>query len=297
MAATHTEPACIVNGSPEELFLRTCSLDESNGEWEELEQFWGEEKCRERRSSVSMSSSLEKHLMYDDYLEEPLPKHFEESYEIGNEFLMVNGVDIKDVPTIYRANGFQPHELIVIGTYIDKNVIPGFQYKVRKNLTEDYLFEGRAVTLESIGMGYGKRLTFEGKRLNDNLNYFWSDSHAAGYGLTPQAISPDSIFRIIDTSIKSDVGRITVNDPARTVDLELQTSVQDNGKIEKTIKVHFSGDVILSNSCNRMNIFMEDMEVQGLAKVQRVDQNSKEKINEIVLENFLMDNCILVPEE
>jgi len=209
----------------------------------------------------------------------------------------MKGKTLKDIPTTYTTSGFKPHELLVIGTYVDKNVLPGFQYKVRKNMSEDYLFNGRALTLESVGMGYGKRLTFEGKNLNENMNFFWSDSHTHGYGLTPQAITTDSIFRIIDSSIKKDIGRITVNNPARSVDSELSMDVQGDGSIQKTIKVHFSGDVVLNNSCNKHNIFVEDMEVQGTAIVQRDYQGTKARINEIILHNFVIDSCRLVPEE
>ncbi|KFM74707.1 hypothetical protein X975_11707, partial [Stegodyphus mimosarum] len=57
----------------------------------------------------------------------------------------VRGGDIGDIPTCYDLKGFKAGELIVKGTYVDPNIIPGFKYKVRKNLTDEYLFGGKAL--------------------------------------------------------------------------------------------------------------------------------------------------------
>jgi len=52
-------------------------MDKETGEWQELEKYWGSEKHRVLEydgSSKPMSSSLEKHLMYDDFIDEPMAK-------------------------------------------------------------------------------------------------------------------------------------------------------------------------------------------------------------------------------
>ncbi len=51
--------------------------------------------------------------------------------------------------------------LALSGTYVDPRITPGFQYRVRQLGSGKYLFKGRAMTLQSIGMGYGKRITFK----------------------------------------------------------------------------------------------------------------------------------------
>nr|KAG5699383.1 hypothetical protein BaRGS_008291 [Batillaria attramentaria] len=76
------------------------------------------------------------------------------------------------------------------GVYVDPRILPGFRYKVRHAGpgAQRYLFEGRAMTLQSIGLGYGKRLTFTGESLNFNDNYFWSDSDPNGFAFSLEAV-------------------------------------------------------------------------------------------------------------
>jgi hypothetical protein len=90
--------------------------------------------------------------------------------------------------------------LIPSGTYVDKRVVPGFRYRVRKlggSNPERFLFNGEALTLQSIGRGYGKRITFEGGKLNEpNENYFYSDTNPAGFGLTLVAVEAEDQFSV-----------------------------------------------------------------------------------------------------
>ncbi|GIY78370.1 hypothetical protein CDAR_179691, partial [Caerostris darwini] len=220
-----------------------------------------------------------------------------EGFSSEVDLRMIKGEDIKDIPTSYVIGGFAPHEFIVIGTYVDKNILAGFQYKVRKNLTDEYLFDGKAQHLETVGLGYGKRLTFEGDSLNENDNYFWSDSRVHGYGFTFQAISSNAVFRIQDTTTKQDIGRIIINSPSVSPDVEISTVVQDGGKIEKRVAVHFSCDVILSSSCTQQNVFVEDVVAKGEAVMVRGGATSNARVVKIVLDEFIMERCILLPEE
>lgn len=63
-----------------------------------------------------------------------------------------------------------------------------------------YLFGGKALTLQSIGRGFARRLTFEpyGCTLNENENYFWSDSRPEGFVFEIEAISVGDKFTIYD---------------------------------------------------------------------------------------------------
>lgn len=97
---------------------------------------------------------------------------------------MVNGTSIGDVPAKYTVTGLESYELPVIGTYVDPRILPGFRYKVRPAESKKKIFNGQALRLVSIGMGYAKRLTFEpeANQLNTSENHFWSDSIPCGYG-------------------------------------------------------------------------------------------------------------------
>lgn len=183
------------------------------------------------------------------------------------------------------------------GTYVDKDIIPGFRYKVRKNLSEEYLFGGEAKHLESIGTGYGKRITFEGETLNENENYFWSDSSVNGYGFTFQAISNEDVLNILDTKTGRLSGRILINNPSLKTDVILSTSIGERGYVEKEVEVYFSCDVILNDITNHQNLFVENTAVRGKAIVVRENLSSKAKIQQIFLNDFILDSCLLVPEE
>ncbi|KAJ8922163.1 hypothetical protein NQ315_004098 [Exocentrus adspersus] len=108
----------------------------------------------------------------------------------------VRGQEINDVPTKYTMTGLEPYEIPVVGTYVDPRVIPGFYYKVRPNDRKEHLFDGRALRLLSIGMGYAKRLTFQPDSLVSPNNYLWSDNHPDGLGLEPRAVHKGMKFII-----------------------------------------------------------------------------------------------------
>jgi hypothetical protein len=74
----------------------------------------------------------------------------------------LDAATLGEVPARYHVTSLRPHEMAVVGAYIDPRVAPGFCYRVR-TLGEDsrILFKGRAIKLLSVGRGYGRRLTFE----------------------------------------------------------------------------------------------------------------------------------------
>ncbi|KAI8436835.1 hypothetical protein MSG28_010290 [Choristoneura fumiferana] len=116
--------------------------------------------------------------------------------ESSSRRITVSGADIKDIPCQYCVVGLEKYELPVIGTYVDPRVVPGFHYRVRPAGCRRHLFEGRSLLLQSVGMGYGKRITFKPDTLNAPENYFWSDSHPEGVGMEPRAIQPGMKFTI-----------------------------------------------------------------------------------------------------
>lgn len=147
--------------------------------------------------------------------------------------IRVCGTDIGDFPTEYTITALKPHELPVVGTFVDKNVIPGFSYRVRWNGTNEYLFEGVALVLKSIGRGYGKRLTFESQDI-ENDNFFWSDSNPdEGFAFSIHLIFKGDRFHVVDRK-------------GRVVGEALLTSVGIEQEIEK-VSVKKSGiDVVVS---------------------------------------------------
>ncbi|XP_054719727.1 uncharacterized protein LOC129229443 [Uloborus diversus] len=292
-----SESVCVATFG-NEIFNEQCPLDgKPNENWQELQQFWNPKmRVQEFNRQNSIPCGLENHL--NNHYINGIP--WEISSKDLNEDLksvVVSGKDICDIPTSYEAIGFKPEELIVIGTFVDKNIVPGFKYKVRKNLTDEYLFDGKSLHLESIGLGYGKRLTFQSETLNENKNFFWSDSRTHGYGFTFQPIEQDDIFRIKDISNGQTVGKVTVNNPSVDINLELSTVVQEHGEVQKEVRVQFSCDVTLSDSCNKQNIFVENVTVTGVAIVTRKDTASRAKVEKIIVHDFIIENCELLTEE
>ncbi|XP_035206188.1 uncharacterized protein LOC118181216 [Stegodyphus dumicola] len=280
METQRSEPICI----PSE----PCSPIE---EWQDLEQFWGEAKQRlQDPESLPLSSSLEEHLLHDDYI--PTVKEESLAKNSCNKWA-VRGEDIGDIPTCYDSKGFKPGELVVKGTYVDPKIIPGFRYKVRKNLNDEYLFGGKSLRLESIGLGYGKRMTFESYTLNENDNFFWSDSYGPGYGLQLQAVDPDENFHIMDTSLGKKIGRAIV---CKSESNEISSAVSEDGQIQKECRVYIICDVILNDSSNMQNIYIEDVATQGVAQILRNANSSKAELQKIILDNFILEGCQLLPE-
>lgn len=59
---------------------------------------------------------------------------------------MVDGARIGDVPARYVVRGLQGHELPVVGTYVDPNIVTGFCYQVRPVDAKKALFQVRRVS-------------------------------------------------------------------------------------------------------------------------------------------------------
>ncbi|ROT69316.1 hypothetical protein C7M84_012510 [Penaeus vannamei] len=131
---------------------------------------------------------------------------------------MLSGDKIGDVPTKYYVTGLLPHEQPVAGTF-------------------------------GIGRGYGKRLTFASTSLNNNENYFWSDSHPEGYGFSIQAVVPGDSFRIMSSS-GEEVGRAQVF-RADLPQVEESSTVSSEGHVTKRVRVTVTCDVTFHGEDDR----------------------------------------------
>lgn len=118
-----------------------------------------------------------------------------------------------DIPGLYTICDLEPHQLPVVGVYIDKRIVPGFKYRVRplpevgfSSTINKCLFDGSALTLKSIGRGYARRFTFEAEKnkLNDNDHYFWSDNRPEGYALEPEFLSEGDKFTFFNSNGESE---------------------------------------------------------------------------------------------
>ncbi|KAK9709642.1 hypothetical protein QE152_g26504 [Popillia japonica] len=108
-------------------------------------------------------------------------------------------IHVKDanIPTKYTITGLSSYEMPVIGTYIDPRILPGFHYKIRISNRKKYLFNGQALRLQSIGAGYGKKLTFESNTHLNAENYLWSDNHQDGLACEVRVIMNKMKFSIV----------------------------------------------------------------------------------------------------
>lgn len=140
----------------------------------------------------------------------------------------VRGKDIGDIPTKYTMTGLEPYEIPVVGTYVDPRIIPGFSYRVRPSDRKEHLFQGRVLKLQSIGMGYAKRLTFTPDSLVNPNNYFWSDNHPDGVGLEPRAVYTGMKFSI--TADGQSLGEASVFRADRPQQEERQEFVSINNR-------------------------------------------------------------------
>ncbi|XP_037287972.2 uncharacterized protein LOC119180931 isoform X1 [Rhipicephalus microplus] len=277
--------------------------------WQQLEAFWGAEKhrcCQQHEPATFESNSTESQLENRDFLSEPPPQEsFEEPLArkatkgnqtaAASDFLyIVRGEDINDVPTSYVVNGIKPHEFPVIGTYVDKRVVPGFRYIVRVNRTSRFLFGGRPLHLESVGRGYGKRITFEAPPggLNENDNFFYSDTIAQGYGFAPVAVQVGDRFRVQDSE-GEECGDLVL-DELLGEQTEVSCDVRkEDGAIVKDIVVEFHARFLCVN--NRLldrQLVWNKVQLNANARLVKARGATRAR-----LENLLLRDCPLAGYE
>lgn len=183
------------------------------------------------------------------------------------------------------------------GTYVDKRVVPGFRYRVRVNRTTRQLFDGRALVLESVGRGYGKRITFEAAtgELNENDNFFYSDTIGQGYGFSPVAVEQGDRFRIRDAASEESCGDLVVTDLLRD-QTEISTELQDNGSIEKRLRVHFYAKFqSVSNKLLDKQLVWNRVKISAVAILIKPRRASRAHLERLVLEDCALSGYELVP--
>lgn len=149
-------------------------------------------------------------------------------------------IDGRGFPIQYKSAGIKPHEFPVIGFHVDENICPGFRYRVRYMGSKDFLFNGEPRMLQSIGLGYGKRLTFSGETLNNNENYFWSDSRPEGYAFTVCAVEAGDKFVIYDemSHVVGDVDIIEVEESQTE-----EKTVYEPDYVTKIVRVRLTANI------------------------------------------------------
>ncbi|KAL4232716.1 hypothetical protein ACF0H5_007404 [Mactra antiquata] len=188
---------------------------------------------------------------------------------------LLQGWDIKQTPVDESVEEEQylpeqlelrDHELCVKGFDIDSRIVPGYRYYVRYIGTNEYLFNGEARRLLSIGLGYGRRMTFEGDSLNFNDNYFWSDSIPEGFAFSIESVREGEVYVIIDSK-SQEIGCVEIE---KTDFPQVEESTHMEGKsVVKNVKVRFAC-LLKMNMYNQrlINITPQEVEiVEGTAEV------------------------------
>lgn len=192
---------------------------------------------------------------------------------------VVKGSSIGDIPTTYTVVGLERYELPVIGTYVDPRIMPGFTYRVRPlGLTRRHLFGGKALCLISIGAGYGKRLTFKPlpNNLNENDNFFWSDSYADGLGFEPRAVDAGDKFVITADGLQLGEAHVFRADvPQYQEHEEIEKDKKTGVTIRKYIQIDVKCHVTLhTNDVPGRNDDVHVMRVSGTAVLEKKSNQS-----------------------
>ncbi|CAG9864431.1 unnamed protein product [Phyllotreta striolata] len=205
----------------------------------------------------------------------------------------VRGGDIKDVPTKYTMTGLESYELPVVGTYVDPRITPGFCYKVRPNDRKERLFNGEALKLMSIGMGYAKRLTFEPTSLVNPDNYLWSDSHPDGLGLEPRAVHKGMKFDVKAGDIVLGEAEVFRDDLPQIEEQTEKIKTANGTAIQKYIYVDVFCHVRLARTGGASTENEEYlMRVSGLAVVRKEPKEHEAKV--IRVEHVGLDSHLLL---
>uniref|UniRef100_A0A1Y1KYC3 Uncharacterized protein n=1 Tax=Photinus pyralis TaxID=7054 RepID=A0A1Y1KYC3_PHOPY len=182
---------------------RVPSLFEEPADYQDLFSPLNQNKsrCSSPAPPLSCCDATVEHDVAQDTVQEVL---YEEPHEKSQT---LDASVLGDLPASYSIHGLKPHQQPVVGVYIDRRVCPGFKYKVQPlpGSKEDdglpYLFDGKALTLKSIGRGYARRFTFESdKGRFNNENYFWSDNRPEGFGFELELVSDGDKFTVFDAN-------------------------------------------------------------------------------------------------
>lgn len=187
--------------------------------------------------------------------------------------------------------------LCISGFHMDDRICPGFKYHVRYLGSDREVFEGEPRALLSVGMGYGKRLTFKGEKLNLNDCYFWTDNNPEGYGFSISVISKGEIYVIYD-SLNQRIGDVII-ESVELPQIE-QSMTCSKGDVTKIVRARFTCSIRYHNKLEDTlyDIANQDLQtVEGKVEVVK-SRRSKEAtvvcIKEVAFEK--VGNCTLWKE-
>ena len=111
-------------------------------------------------------------------------------------------------------------------------------------------------------MGYGKRITFEADNLNANENYFYSDTHLAGYAFSLHGLCGREKFLVYDVEqyvvAQADVERVQA-------EKELSTETDSTGGVIKTVSVALTCSLRFKRAANLLPILCNrTVQLQGV---------------------------------
>ena len=186
----------------------------------------------------------------------------------------------------------------IAGTYVDRRIVPGFTYTIRVLGSKRNLFAGNPMLLQSVGCGYGKRISFKGPTLNHNTNYFYSDSHATGCAFSIVAVASGDHFIVMDNAGHA-VGQAIID--CVESQKEVSSHVTPDGSVEKRINVVFS--VLIQYSCQpngKLSLFsdkvVEAMGIVVMSKAKRAAKASVIRLEHVLLPHFGMCSFEPIPK-
>lgn len=182
------------------------------------------ESCECQNETIDNQELQKPRELVEPSTQEPLP-------------LFLDGSTLGDIPARYVVPALQAHEFPVIGVWVDPRVVPGFRYRVRPLTEQVHLFGGHALTLQSIGRGYARRLTFEATHgcLNDNTNYLWSDSRPEGLAFELEVVSSGDKFTLHDVNhVAAGTLEVLHN---QTPQEEVNHTVLHDGCVQKKVRL------------------------------------------------------------
>lgn len=243
--------------------LPIIKIDLNNNKYIDLERAFNTD-CQVHMRKQSLTASESAH-------QEPacLPPtyvidHVVGCHHVSSSHVTVSGADVSDIPTSYAIPKLAPYEKAVVGTFVDLMITPGYPYKVRLNGTDDFLFDGKPLTLKSVGQGYGKRLMFDSDDILNNGNYFWSDSNPRdGFALSLCIdIAGEFLIKSTDgyTFGKSAVTFVSDHQVVKRI------RCRKGSAVELEVKVKFTCDLSINDP---QSILSADTTLEGVAIATR----------------------------
>ncbi|XP_022920978.2 uncharacterized protein [Onthophagus taurus] len=224
-------------------------------------------------------------------LEELEAPDFEECVNENEVTTILDASKLGDIPAKYVIQHLAQHQFPVAGVYVDQRILPGFKYSVLPlcNNTQKTkpLFNGKALTLKSIGRGYARRFTFEdGVIPNIKERCFWSDNNPGGYAFELKAVSVGDKFTIYDANHEPQ-GFLEVTN-VNEKQLEIDGGINKKG-IEKKVKVKMTVTVELYDDIS------QSLPITGVAVYAKKFNEKCAKVTKVLNVNIKNHRYYLIP--